>query len=272
MRTATVIALATSLSAACAPQGQKPDLTRFETPYPEFSPTKGPDGWYISRLDGPFGTDARSSIWRYPFEGGAPRKAVFGMIDADECELVWNAESQTACFVRTLDIWCVGWNNVSGWGEPDRLPSPVNTAGYESSPEFAPNGDLYFSSQREGGVGQGDIYRAVRSNERWTFELLGDAINSSDGEWNLALSPDGTAMVFESSGRATNRTNSGDLYLSCKVDGEWQPARPLEALNTDGSDLEFVFIGPRRGVFTSAVIGGDGVLRYAESENFVHCE
>ncbi len=267
-----VAAIAALLLAGCTTVADsQPDLARYQTPQPEFGLTRGPDGWYLSRMDAPFGTDAKSKIWRYPFDGGPPVLADITFEDTNERDFSWDAASQTGCFVRESDIWCAGWSAAEGWTMAERLPSPVNTGGYEASPHVAPDGSLYFASQREGGMGQGDIYRARRTAAGWEVEPLGPAINSPTGEWNLALSPDGATMVFEASGRQTNRTVPGDLYLSCLVDGEWQPAEPMHALNTDGSDLDFRFTGPREGVFTTAKIGGDGMLRYAGPEHFARC-
>ncbi len=261
-----------SLSACVSSNGIRPDLARFQTPLPEFGLTRGPDGWYISRLDGPFGTDTKSQIWRYPFDGSASSPAVFGDPDQSDSDFTWDAKSRRGCFNRNLDIWCSVWDAAAGWSEATKLPDPINTDGYEASPHFGPDGPLYFASQRNGGLGQGDIYRAQQDGSQWRIEQLGDAINSPTGEWNLTISPDGKIMVFESSGRPTNRTVPGDLYWSCLEDGAWQSAQPLHALNTDASDLDFRFIGRREGVFSTAQSNGDAVLRYAGPENFAGCD
>ena len=263
-------ALAASGCASTPPQSAPIDLARFQTNLPEFGLSEGPDGWYLSRMDGPFGTDAGTAFWRYPLGGGEPVAARFGTDSNEGRDLAWDPVGSRGCFIRRNDIWCAGWDG-DGWQEARRLPSPVNSPGYEASPYYAPDGSLYFASIRDGGTGQGDIYRAVESGGEWTVTELGPAINSPTGEWNLTLSPDGSMMVFEASGRATNRTNSGDLYLTCLVDGEWTPARPLSGLNTDDSDLDFRFITARTGTFTTAKVGGDGVLRYAGEEHFTDC-
>lgn len=246
------------------------DLTRFESPSPDFGLARGPDGWYLSRMTGPFGTDAGSEMIRFPYSGGPAEDANFGTETNAGRDFSWAARARVGCFVRDGDIWCSLWMR-DGWRKADHMPSPINTDGYEASPYYAPDDTLYFASVREGGMGQGDIYRAKPSADGWQVELLGPAINSPTGEWNLTLSPDGSMMVFEASGRPTNRTVSGDLYLSCLIDGEWSEAQPMSALNTDDSDLDFRFTGMREGVFTTATIGGDGRLRYAGPENFADC-
>ena len=138
----------------------------------------------------------------------------------------------------------------------ERLPSPINSTGYEASPHLAPDGWLYFASMRAGGAGQGDIYRAKGSATGWAVEPLGNAINSPTGEWNVTLSPDGSMMVFEASGPPDQ--SHGQRRSLPLMHGERRMAarQAMDALNTDGSDLDFRFIGPREGVFTSATIGG----------------
>jgi len=55
------------------------------------------------------------------------------------------------------DIWYVERED-NGWSEPRHLEGPVNSKTNEYYPIFAQNGTLYFSSARDGGYGNGDIY------------------------------------------------------------------------------------------------------------------
>lgn len=260
------------VAAACVTVPAGFNLDRFQSEFPDLGPVRGPDGWYISRLDGPFGTDARSSIWRIPDDSSAPAPvASFSEPGASYSDLTYSAVTGEAYFVKDSDIHAASWSVAEGWRDLGPVTA-LNSEGYEASPQISAPGALYFASMRDGGRGQGDIYFAKRVNDGWEIETLGPEINSPTGEWNLALSPDGKVMVFESSGRPTNRTVSGDLYLSCMKAGKWQPAIPMHALNTDGSDLDFRFTGPREGVCSSATIGGDAILRYAGPKHFTACK
>ncbi|MGC1468410.1 MAG: hypothetical protein WA793_03440, partial [Sphingorhabdus sp.] len=58
-----------------------------------------------------------------------------------------------------FDIWYVD-RIGSGWGDPQRLPEPVNSPAPELLPRADREGNLYFGSARTGGQGQGDIYVA----------------------------------------------------------------------------------------------------------------
>ncbi|TNE48008.1 MAG: hypothetical protein EP341_08950 [Sphingomonadales bacterium] len=269
MRIASPLFAATLLI-SCSHENDLPDLDRFQTSEPEIGLTRGPDGWYVSRLDGTFGSDARSRIFRYNFDGGGGERVPFFAKFADVSDLNFDRVTGKALFVVANDIWMADWNDQAGWHNPTAVTA-VNTPGYEGSPQWIDAGSFYFSSVRDDGMGQGDIYLARQAADGWHIEPLGAAINSPTGEWNLAISADRTALVFEASSRETNRTVSGDLYLSCKQDGEWQPAVPMDRLNTDGSDLNFQFTGARSGVFVSAEVGGDARLRYAGQDNFTPC-
>ncbi len=89
---------------------------------------------------------------------------------------------------------------------PDRSdrPAPVdslNTPFDEGSPCISPAGDfLYFASDRPGGMGGFDIYRARLSRgEVGLPEPLGSAVNSTANDLDPALSMDGFRLCFSSS-------------------------------------------------------------------------
>lgn len=134
------------------------------------------------------------------------------------------------------DIWVVSLTD-NGAGDPTHVAG-VNSPGDEYSPVVAADGTLYFASAREGGRGQGDLYSAEPTGEGFGPPVnLGPSVNSPFGEWNVVVDPAETVLVFESSGRALNRSEPGDLYVSFRADDGWSTSRPLEAINTPGSDL-----------------------------------
>ena len=112
------------------------------------------------------------------------------------------------------NIWKVEKLASKGWGAPTFVEG-VNSPKSEYSPKVMANGDLYFASSREGGLGQGDLYVAKLNNGTYGMpENLGSAINSDKGEWNLQLSSDGKTLLFEASQRPQNASPFGDLYIS----------------------------------------------------------
>ncbi|WP_394693489.1 PQQ-binding-like beta-propeller repeat protein [Hyphobacterium sp.] len=188
---------------------------------------------------------------------------------SDNSDPAWNPVRQEICFVSTrtetapassyenADIWCAA-RTQGGWSEPRRLPAPVNSEGPEWSPSFDDAGHLYFASARAGGMGAGDIYRAVEDeNGLWQADNAGPAINTPGGEWNVGISQDGETLIFEASGRPESFSAPGDLYLSQQVDGVWQPAVALSRLNTGGSDLYARDFGNGLWRFTSAALDAE---------------
>ena len=117
------------------------------------------------------------------------------------------------------------------------------------------NGDLYFASSREGGLGQGDLYVAKLNNGQYeTPENLGNIINSDKGEWNLQLSSDGKILLYEASQRPANASPYGDLYLSFFENNSWSTPQNIKELNTTGSELNPI------------LVNGDNLLIYTSTQ------
>lgn len=134
----------------------------------------------------------------------------------------------------------------------------VNTDAEEYSPFVTDTGALFFASDREGGYGQGDIYRAeMLADEFGPPMLLGPGINSEFGEWNMWVAADESEMIFESSSRPTNISIPGDLYYSARTENGWTKAVPIKSLNSGGSDL-MPRLHPNGGTlyYTTAPLGG----------------
>jgi len=157
------------------------------------------------------------------------------------------------------DIWRYGLN---GDGFLERLA--VNSDAAEYSPVVAASGALYFASARQGGIGQGDLYRsAYAGNGFATPEILGPSVNSPTGEWNLWVSEDEREILFEASSRSTNLSVPGDLYYSWKTPAGWVAAIPVSELNTKGSDL-LPRVHADTLYYTSAPIGGNAEIVSAD--------
>ena len=131
------------------------------------------------------------------------------------------------------DIWRISLVKRDG---AERLS--VNSDAAEYSPVVTASGALYFASDRQGGPGQGDLYRAPAVADGFgPPEPLGPAVNSPTGEWNLWVSADESELIFEASSRPTNVSVPGDLYYSTLSHDGWRVAVPIDALNGVDSDL-----------------------------------
>ncbi|TWB46131.1 WD40 repeat protein [Nitrospirillum pindoramense] len=155
---------------------------------------------------------------------------------------VWFISNRTTDGVHRedLDIWRVERGADGHWGQPVRLPSPINSMGYEWFPRLAPDGWLYFGSDRPGGFGKTDIWRARADGQGgWTVENAGPALNGPDDEYEALPSPDGQRLILMAeNGAGDVRT----LYESHKTDNGWSPRRALGPdVNATGSEIGALF-------------------------------
>ena len=135
---------------------------------------------------------------------------------------------------KDLDLWRVKRLADGHWGIPERLPAPVNSTGQEWFPRPAPDGWLYFGSDRPGGLGKTDIWRARQdAHGRWQAENLGPAINTAGDEYEPLPSPDGKRLVVMA---------DGGLYQSVRKGERWQPKTKLgPEVNLNGSEIGAAF-------------------------------
>ena len=141
------------------------------------------------------------------------------------------------------DLWIVE-RRGTGWGEPRNLGAPIDTTSEEQSASISAAGDIYFSSDRPGGKGSLDLYRAVRGTNGWTsVEPVGFAVNSEATETHPYVTPEADLLLFVSVGRAADAIAGGapyprgDLYASSWKDGTWSPPRRLpDTINTPASE------------------------------------
>ena len=121
--------------------------------------------------------------------------------------------------------------------------------------------ELYFTSDREGGLGGYDIYKSVRVHDdtAWGAPInLGAAINSNKNEVFPYFHEDGM-LFFSSDGY---KGNGGlDIYYSIlSSDGQWLTPNHLDAnINSGADDFGIIFNDKNdQGFFSSNRDGGKG--------------
>lgn len=143
------------------------------------------------------------------------------------------------------------------WSEPEKLPISDPNA-WESTPFVAPDGKtLYFSSNRKGGEGGNDIYKATieGNGERFSnVTNMGKAINTHGNEMAPYIGPTGK-FFFSSDGHAglgaldilevKNLSNPVAVNLSAPV-------------NSSGDDFGIFFTDSLHGYLSSNRPGGKG--------------
>jgi len=94
-------------------------------------------------------------------------------------------------------------NNPKNWTKPVKIPGNINTEYWEGSASMSPDGKtLYFSSDKEGGYGGSDIYKAtLQSDGSWGKPTnVGPIINTPYDEDAPQIHSDGKTMFFSSRG------------------------------------------------------------------------
>ncbi len=151
---------------------------------------------------------------------------------------------------KDLDIWRITRDTSGRWGTPERLPEPVNSSGAEWFPRPAPDGWLYFGSDRPGGQGKTDIWRArTAANGQWQVENLGPSVNGPGGEYEPLPSPDGKHLIIEA---------DDGLYESDRQGDGWSARHRLgPAINVNGSEIGALFSPSGHSLMFARDIQGD---------------
>jgi OmpA-OmpF porin, OOP family len=130
------------------------------------------------------------SGWAFPVKLNIPKfekyckgRYQYGSLSADGKTFLMSF-SETKNSVED-DIYVAFLQKNGEWTEPINLGDDINTNATECIPFLSPDGfTLYFSSNREGGMGKNDIYMAKRKDrsfEKWTKPVnLGKFVNSED--------------------------------------------------------------------------------------------
>lgn len=155
------------------------------------------------------------------------------------------------------DIWRIR-RNGAGWSLAETVPAPISTDANESYPTVTSDGSLYFVSNRPGGVGNSDIWRAARLPDGTFAEPvnLGKPANSEAGEGDPFVSPDERYLIITA--RRPDGFGEGDLYVSFRTAaGTWsQPVSLGESINTPVTEFCPMVTPDGRYLFFSRRYGG----------------
>ncbi|HEX6892160.1 MAG TPA: OmpA family protein, partial [Chryseolinea sp.] len=143
-----------------------------------------------------------------------------------------------------------------GWTKPVALNKNINTPmSWETSAFLTDDGkQLYFSSNREGGIGNLDIYVSeMDATGDWgKANNLGPVINTTGREDSPALDPDGNTLYFSSDGHPS--MGGTDIFKSELKDGKWQkPVNLGYPINSVEDDSFFAMTSDRRRAYFSTL-------------------
>lgn len=150
------------------------------------------------------------------------------------------------------------WKTIlttEGWTEPELLNAPINTENsHDSYASLTKNGTLYFFSDRDGNIGDCDIFRAKQVGGKYPeIENLGPQINTVYNEYDLYVDPDERYLIFCST--RPGGYSDADLYISFyQGDDTWrEPINLGEMINSHGAvcpsvtaDQRFFYFHSRR--------------------------
>jgi hypothetical protein len=192
-----------------------------------------------------FRSTLTGTTWSAPaalpiFPGGAPGLAVDMAYSPEGRELYFLGRFQPgmAWTEAPRDIWVTRFRD-GRWTTAETVPAPVSTDANESYPTVAADGSLYFTSNRPGGFGLADVYRAPRLGDG-SFGPpvnVGSPPNSSEGEGDTFVSPGQDYLILTL--LRENGFGRGDLYVSFRAaDATWSaPINLGPTINT--ADTEF---------------------------------
>lgn len=134
------------------------------------------------------------------------------------------------------DIWMMR-RASGGRGAPVHVPE-LSSTGYEWFPTLTDSGTIYFGSEREGGAGASDLWRAKWLGDRFSApENLGPIFNTANQEIEPLIARDERWLIFAARGR-TPSAGSYDLYISFNCPSGWSAPAPLGAdVNSAGWDF-----------------------------------
>jgi Tol biopolymer transport system component len=161
------------------------------------------------------------------------------------------------------DIYISYFTNNT-WSVPQKLKGEVNSYSWEGSCSMTADGkQLYFSSERGGGYGGKDIYRAtLQPDSTWGQVInLGDSINTALDDDAPFIHPDGINLFYSSKGK--NSMGGYDIFqarLNILDSAFHQPVNLGYPINTPDDDIYYVLsANGERGYYASGKQGGYGL-------------
>lgn len=217
-----------------------------------------------------------TNIYEYTFDGvgqytGQARELpeIINTHDAHEASAVFSKDGRTMYFAKSyngerksgqeVDIYMSEMQADGTWGAPVKLP--INDeAAWDSNPWLSEDGKtLYFSSNREGGVGNNDLYKATRdANGVWgNVTNLGAPYNTKGNDMFPYVLPGKNRLYFASDGHPS--FGGLDLFFAIKDSTGKMVIENMGApINSSYDDFGITLKDTTDGFFCSNRPGGKG--------------
>lgn len=168
-----------------------------------------------------------------------------------------SADAQTLFVYEGGDIYMSVLDGLE-WTKPKKLGKAINTSYWETHITMtSAQNTIYFVSDRKGGYGGRDIYRAyLLEDGSWgRVENLGPTINTPDDEEAPFIHPDERTLYFSSNGH--NSMGGFDIFLANLIDGVWEkPENMGYPINTTGDDIYFTISSNGKSGYMSTIRKG----------------
>ncbi|HYG06219.1 MAG TPA: TolB-like protein [Stenotrophomonas sp.] len=170
---------------------------------------------------------------------------VRGSVSPDGQRIVWGSTDRPGG-AGGWDLWQAVLRD-GRW--QDARPLPLNSSANDFDPFFSADGRwLYFFSNRKGGQGGDDLYRAAVAADGsfGPAQNLGAGVNSRGDEWAPTLSADGRSLLFASDGHGG--AGRHDLFVA-RWDGQaFADPQPVAGLATAQDEFDAAWLGDGRAI------------------------
>lgn len=138
-----------------------------------------------------------------------------------------NRATSASDTIKDYDIYRMTWKDGK-YSAAERLPE-VNSDSTEYYVSLSKNGNIYFSSYRDGNL---DLYMAQKQGDHYLTPLnMGAVINSVSDEHDPFVAPDESYLIYASD--RPGGLGEADLYISVRKNGQWQaPVNMGKRINT----------------------------------------
>ncbi|MCW4454401.1 hypothetical protein OK348_06290 [Flavobacterium sp. MXW15] len=205
-----------------------------------------------------------SALSEYGIEGmgvvSTPANEARATISPDGGRIVWASDRDGGA--GGWDLWQATQRD-GRWSDPQ--PLPLNTGAGEFDPFFSADGRwLYFASDRSGGQGGSDLYRAAVDADGGygPAQSLGRGVNSRGDERAPALDLDGTTLLFASDGHGG--AGGHDLFTA-RWNGEaFVAPTAVPGVNSAADEFDAAWLGNGRALVfarTTALLAAGGPSR-----------
>jgi hypothetical protein len=151
--------------------------------------------------------------------------------------------------------------NNGEWSEPERIfLNYFDEPSLEGAHTVRGN-TMWFASARAGNYRDIDMWTAQLEGERWTsWTNAGEKLNLEYEIGELHVTADGSEIYFDS--KREGGMGEKDIWVTARVDGQWQEPVNVTAVNTEGTDgWPFISEDGNELWFTRAYTGAPSIYR-----------